>query len=882
MNRKLVKGLLLLSVATVGCGTFTSCKDTDEDFNTGIIAGQVDLADKIKALQTAVDNIKQCTCPDVNALINNLRTELKNEIANGDQANLAKINANVQAIAALQGDLAAVKTVADKAAADLLTLDAKVNGVDAKVDQLRTLVNNSIATLTQTLTAITNDVASLKTDVATIKTNLTNVTNDLSAVKVDLSNVKSEVASQAVQLIDHEARITALENLKTEFPTIKDNVQDLTTWMNENKQKYDQAVADVTGALSDIDALQGAVERNSSLISQLQSRVEAYFSDLMERLNKLITGILVNQTYNPIFGTINLPIGMQSIVLANYYGYTQHPVNFPMDFNHEAYSAQDALAGLGIENVVTKLKNKPVVIDGGDKYMDEDTNNLGQLYLTINPNNVAFDGVKLDLVKSTGDKAPISLTTKSTDEELTFGWTRSDVKNGFYRSEAYIKPDDAPSILVNIEPGLKSAAKNLIKNPSKSTVADFGKILIDQLDGFLPAYAVRATWNADETQADGSKKAVEYAVYSKYEVAATAFRPLGYESLSDVSTSRELPTFDPVTEYLDRFFNDLRDDVKIELDFSKINGLDSVKLDLNVNIKELGFKVEESDIVVHIPALKIEGDYGTSYTEPQDITLGYHVGEGLTGNAVALNPLITNIQDAVDKMLKDLDKEINEQLQGQINKQINDQLMGQVDKMVQDINNMLVGDGTAAHPGINGQINNQVSEILDKIQNQLAGKLGKLDKLVDKYNALANRVNKFLKNPNHYLQVAMAYSDGAGDLHMVSNNKYVPSTFKRNGGNGLELFTTSLTGDLGAPSFKKWVAVVNAYDPSNNMQKVAPSVVDKANESANLNKVLPGRQQRVAVDASKLESGLVYEIVYSSLDYRGSTSTRVFYLTVKD
>lgn len=879
MNRKLVKGLLLLSVATVGCGTFTSCKDTDEDFNTGIIAGQVDLADKIKALQTAVDNIKQCTCPDVNALINNLRTELKNEIANGDQANLDKINANVQAIAALQGDLAAVKTVADKAAADLLTLDAKVNGVDAKVDQLTTLVNNSIATLTQTLTAITNDVASLKTDVATIKTNLTNVTNDLSAVKVDLSNVKSEVASQAVQLIDHEARITALENLKTEFPTIKDNVQDLTTWMNENKQKYDQAVADVTGALSDIDALQGAVERNSSLISQLQSRVEAYFSDLMERLNKLITGILVNQTYNPIFGTINLPIGMQSIVLANYYGYTQHPVNFPMDFNHEAYSAQDALAGLGIENVVTKLKNKPVVIDGGDKYMDEDTNNLGQLYLTINPNNVAFDGVKLDLVKSTGDKAPISLTTKSTDEELTFGWTRSDVKNGFYRSEAYIKPDDAPSILVNIEPGLKSAAKNLIKNPSKSTVADFGKILIDQLDGFLPAYAVRATWNADETQADGSKKAVEYAVYSKYEVAATAFRPLGYESLSDVSTSRELPTFDPVTEYLDRFFNDLRDDIKIKIDFETIEGLDDVDLTINVDFSKVEFDIKKTEIVVVVPEQEITTESGDKVTVPsQTITLGYDPALGTietpTADSNRLNPLIGQIQEAVNNMLKDLDKEINSSLSQQINDQINSQILGKVNGIVNSMNEQLAG--------INGQIDGQVSDILDKIQNQLAGKLGKLDKLVDKYNALANRVNKFLKNPNHYLQVAMAYSDGTGDLHMVSNNKYVPSVFKRNGGKGLELFTTSLTGDLGAPSYKKWVAVVNAYDPSNNMQKVAPSVVDKANEAENLNNVLPGRQQRVAVDASKLESGLVYEIVYSSLDYRGSTSTRVFYLTVKD
>lgn len=555
MNRKLVKGLLLLSVATVGCGTFTSCKDTDEDFNTGIIAGQVDLADKIKALQTAVDNIKSCACPDVNKLINDMKADLVKKIEKGDSINLDSIRDVATTLAALEADVKTLDVFAHKTDSLLGDLKNSVydkDSVNAKIDALNLALTNQITTLKTTLSSALND------STAALRIELTNLGTALNRVKGDLTVAQDSIIANATKLVDHANRIKALEDQYNYLNDllngvggaagIVQDVNDLNAWMDENKAKYDQAVTDITGALDDIDALYGLVQRNSALITDLQNKVSLYFSSLTDRLNKLITGILVNQTYNPIFGTINLPIGMQSIVLANYYGYTTHPVNFPMDFNHEAYSSQDALAGLGIENVVTKLKNEPVVIAGGDKYMDMDANNLGQLYLTINPNNVAFDGVKLDLVKSTGDKAPISLTTKSTDEELTFGWTRSDVKNGFYRSEAYIKPDDAPSILVNIEPGLKSAAKNLIKNPSKSTVADFGKILIDQLDGFLPAYAVRATWNADETQADGSKKAVEYAVYSKYEVAATAFRPLGYESLSDVSTSRELPIFDPVTE----------------------------------------------------------------------------------------------------------------------------------------------------------------------------------------------------------------------------------------------------------------------------------------------------------------------------------------------
>ena len=75
MNRKLVNGLLLLSVATVGCGTFTSCKDTDEDFKNEIILSQDELAKKLIAY---IDEHK-CECPeDAQALLDQVRAFLTN------------------------------------------------------------------------------------------------------------------------------------------------------------------------------------------------------------------------------------------------------------------------------------------------------------------------------------------------------------------------------------------------------------------------------------------------------------------------------------------------------------------------------------------------------------------------------------------------------------------------------------------------------------------------------------------------------------------------------------------------------------------------------------------------------------------------------------
>ena len=58
-------------------------------------------------------------------------------------------------------------------------------------------------------------------------------------------------------------------------------------------------------------------------------------------------------------------------------------------------------------------------------------------------------------------------------------------------------------------------------------------------------------------------------------------------------------------------------------------------------------------------------------------------------------------------------------------------------------------------------------------------KLGSADKLLEKYNALANKINKFLENPNAYLQVSMAYEDSNGDLHMLSTDKNIPSVFTK-------------------------------------------------------------------------------------------------------
>ena len=705
MNRKLVNGLLLLSIATVGCGTFTSCKDTDEDWKNEVIVDQAnlraDLQKQIDEINAKLAQIKSCDCD---------LTPIKNRLATIENwLNIAEGDAN---------------------------LDARI----------MRLIQES-------------------------------------QVPVDLSEIEKAIKD----LQDNKADASALKALS---------------------DKLDKDVENLTNQIKAV----------------------------VERLNALITSIVNNQAYNHFFGTMNLPVGLESQIIGNYYGKAAGEVKFPLQStvievcDPEAVAAA-AEAGLTPSEVIT--------IPAGEVYMDDTDNNLGQLYTTINPNNIDFSGTNLKLVKSNGEEAPITLTAAQSDEVLTHGWTRAD--NGFYRVDAKINKEDIESIALHLQPNFKSTVKDLLKNPGKQTIAQLGLALLDQMDGFTPAYGLKAPWTVDGK---------DYAVFSKYEIALAAIHPLGYESLSDVSTSKRLPTFGPLSETLGNIMDNIKDDIKIDLGYENI-----------ANIKINKFEIKDAKIELQLGWQYVYNDtYGESdwlyFEDPITLTYDPSVGK-VTGTDGALNGLVNAIVDAVNEKLVGNPADPTT---------VENSLEAQINNLIDNINTQMAT--------MQGNINEQLADILDKIQDQVSGKLGSAQKLVDKYNALAEKVNHFLENPNAYLQVALVYEDGNKELHRVSTNANDPSVFVPAGGNAIELFATSLTADVAAPSYKKYVAVTKAWNENGEEDA---SAVSAAN--AQLNKVIPGRQHRVAMNGVK--PGYKYQIVYSSLDYRGKTSTRLFYITVK-
>lgn len=601
----------------------------------------------------------------------------------------------------------------------------------------------------------------------------------------------------------------------------------------------------------ELDALKVAykddVENVEKQVEALEKKVDDALAAIKDQLEKYIADITLNQTWNPMFGTINLPVGLSSTIAANYYGEnTGDEFKFP-SIDAAAFDALGAQSGYYAVGE-TRLRE---LIDAGvnqftvpaGAYMntdDEGLASLGKLYLSVNPTSVVIDDkITFSLVNSQDEAAKVeAFTLTPSDKTLMFGVSRA-ADNGFYETELKVSPDNAEALKVNIDvEALKDAMKSAIKDHSKSDLADFAKIMMDQMKDLMPAYAVKATWdataypaasvdegNGDETEGgeveggeteggEGGEpeaqqaptRSVEdgkYTYISKYEIAATTVKPLGYMFLEGIGSDKKLPSIGSLEEAINKVFDNL-----------------------NITIADINFDPENLSIKINLDG--VVDDSALANPNKKSITLTY-------------DPTVNKVDEGKDGVgaLNDLVKQINDEL-------------GKV----------------------SGNINGSIQEALDNIKNRLEGKLSGLNNLLSLYNNLASRINNFLADPNHYLQVMMAYEGQDGQLHQLSATKAAPSHFSGDG--VVTLYPTSYTAELIAPSCKKYVAISNAWNNG-----VAKSFDDiKALNTNDLNKVISGAQQEVALDASTLEKGVVYEVLYSSLDYQGHTSTRTFYFTV--
>ncbi|MCM1355213.1 MAG: hypothetical protein NC212_02265 [Staphylococcus sp.] len=830
MKKKFIPGLLLVAITATGFSTLTSCKDTDDDLRTELKGQQANLQAALDKLKAELEANK-CDCPD---LTGKLHTQAEIE---------AWINAKTQ-------------NLATQSALDNLNNTLKDNGVlNLTADQVKNII--ALAAQSESLLGVTESVDALKKAVFGDE-NTTGLVKWFDGIGITPAEFQEYVKEG--EWVKNNKAVLELLN-KEAIEALNDNYKDLAKIGDMYSILFPDGTVNEDGWWNYNEVITN-IKANSAAIEKLQKEVDS----ILGRINDMVTGLLLQATTNPVFGSVNTPFGMNSMVLMSYYGKLSTGLEkFPSN-------------GVGAEYNGTDVDVDWAALTKGNYYHLQDAENvialdengkatLGNLWFTVNPgtvNTLDLDGFALVNSKEEASKVALSDIVKDDDTTIKFGFSRAAGNgNGLYRATATVAPEDLDAIKINIEPGLKDALINAVKNHTITDIAVMGKAILNQLENVCDANALRYTWTSSDKDADGNLVDRENKVYSEYGIAATAFKPLSFATLYGESIGKPLPTIDPIE--LDK---DL-----VDLDLKPFQ-IGDVTLDININIESIKIDpVGKTIITVKVPS-------------KFDVTVDKNTGEGVAvlpdnwedmpGYYDTVDVDITgNLQEVVDKIQDSIDTWI---LGDANNPGLNDQINNAIKDAVDEAFNGPNGLVTSIENQVNdmmGSIQGKLDSLVDKINSDY---LGKVNSLIGKVNSVSERINKVLANPNHYLQSMMMYKGGNDQLHILSANPNQPSQFK-GAGEAIELWATTYNFETICPVFKKFVGVTKV---TKNGTVDCPELAAAANKSANLMAtVLNGDANRVVLDVKGATNGVyTYEIAYQALDYTGHTSTVKCYVQV--
>lgn len=833
MNRKLLNGLLVASLAIGSAMSVTSCKDTDEDLYAQLRDENATLDQRVKAdiealktAQKALEDAQKKCQQDCDAKWKECLLKKDFEKTLNDYVKL-------------QGQHATLKWYLDQIDGALVLKDA-----DGKPYE----------TIGQQFLALESAIAALQN-----ATDLTELQDFLKENNTTLPDVLKSAIEAEKQANENQAILEALldgydyseQDVTKIKGLLKKAVEDAAAAKDaatEAKNKASQAVNTANTAKDAADKATAAVATLTTRVAAVEKSVKeltAKLDAMTGKLNHLITGIELQQVNNPVFGKMNLPLDVNSKMLVSYFGEASN-VNFPpVNTSSTEYDGKTI--------VISSTDNQLLGIstEKFDGYLGAENGNLklGSVYMTVNPAGVDLEGATFELVNSQGVASSVKLSELvKSDEVLKFGFggrAADPTLPSLYVADATVPVADIDKIKLTLGGNFESEVEDLLKNHTLSDLAQVAKLIYGQFNNKIEATGVKAGWEYEQTTYDekgnATTETIKDATYSEFGLAATTFKPLSYKFLYG-RHFKPLPTISPI--------EDFTLDSKLTITMPTFNfNFDGV--DLGFSFGNIAVSLNGAEIVVNIPETPVydNDNHQIGYIKPDPI----HVTD--------FSQLEAQISASISSSLQAQDEKINEAFRkaiGEVAKKINGQINQEMAKL---------------KTNIEGQFDKIISEIQDKVN----GYLGTVNNYIGKANSFLNRINRFIEDPNHYLQVTMLYSANDGAFHQVSNSSVMPTTLVLNGGDGITLHPTSYTYDMIAPSFKKYVAVTKVYDTKTG---VTDEALTKAanNEAGLLNTVFPGNYTDVAL---KLTKGYTYEIVYSSLDYHGVTSTRKFYIAAE-
>ena len=590
-------------------------------------------------------------------------------------------------------------------------------------------------------------------------------------------------------------------------------------------------VEDIEKAYKEADEkLQAQIDTLKEDVAELQKNLDK----VVAAMRTEITGIEIQATYNPIFGEFALPAGIQTNVLAAFYGQFDFDGKFPVgDGDDEDYwvggVAKVSSSELPALKGAAFTPSKGIVVSGYDD--DETLAYAGRVYLTVNPSNVDFTGKEFTLRKSNNDTVPVALAALERDNtELKWGYTRGlDVDfNGFYSAVATISKDDVENIALQHDfSGSKAALKQALQNwrdPSKINKTELANIVLRNMQQDISRLGVQAVWKDTLT---GKNK----AYVSKYDLAAVTAKPLGFDFLYGQD--------DIFTKYVEKIQNKFNNkvhyyesDLKSFLVFDLGLGSDPVSINIHFSASDNRLYVIAND---RIPK-QVNGGTGSATTAGVVTIDNVDVDYYEQGDTIAYVNL--------GEFLADLNNSVSSSTSG-------------LNTFLDNVN------------GLQGRVDKKLGDISSKISAYVSTLLKWSDRAFAKANAL-------LKAPNRYLRPAMFATTDADKVVLLSTESVLPTRVAA--GTEIALFPTSYTGEIVAPALKKYVAVVNVEGGNATVESINNAVEQ-------FNTVLDGdaynQVKPIYFKTDDSMKGATIEIIYEALGYNGLVAGKKYFITVE-
>lgn len=352
-----------------------------------------------QAIKDAADNLKSIK-ESLEGQINTL-----SEKVNDLSKELAKQNADITAqINSLKSQLS----------------DAN-EGISANGDKIKEN-KQKIDEIVGQLTELQNQINANKSKVETLESNYLSKVNELVAgqngLKTSIEGLKSANETVNQRLESAEGRLDTIEDLIASLAKSSDVTSSIDQLRQEieakigklNEEGKDDTVASlIAGINSSITSINGNIERIDGEITKINGLIDVLFTDL----SNLITGLIVQDysDFNAVFAQV-----AKYNVTPNETGKTYYVNNTT---EQEAYFPYKGATG------------------GDQRHINNYTvqQYCGDVYATINPNTVSFEGQTLDLRNSLDGVNPEYKLTKAEASKKLI--TRAAAKNGLYKFSVY-------------------------------------------------------------------------------------------------------------------------------------------------------------------------------------------------------------------------------------------------------------------------------------------------------------------------------------------------------------------------------------------------------------------------------------------------------------